>query len=88
MEYMTAEQAAKAARGLTFEKVWAALMEHRAEQEEAHKRLNQMFEESNIRIEKLSKWAKEEREEILPLFPPCRRVLRHRCGSVSFCPIS
>jgi len=63
MEYMTAEQAAKAARGLTFEKVWAALMEHRAEQEESHKRLNQMFEESDKRMEEERKESNRRFEE-------------------------
>ena len=34
MEMMTAEQAVEAARGLTFEKVWAAMMEDRRRREE------------------------------------------------------
>ena len=37
MEYMTAEQAAEAAKGLTFEKVWEALMEDRKNIEEFRK---------------------------------------------------
>jgi len=35
MEMMTAEQAAEAAKGLTFEKVWAAMMEDRRRMEES-----------------------------------------------------
>ena len=38
MEKMTAEQAAESAKGLTFEKVWAALMEMRDSQQESQKR--------------------------------------------------
>ena len=41
MDYMTAEQAADAAKGLTFEKVWAALMESRKAAEESSKRMEE-----------------------------------------------
>ena len=54
MEVMTAEQAAEAAKGLTFEKVWAALMETRQHMEESNQRIeesNQRIEESNQRME-------------------------------------
>ena len=34
MKYMTAEEAAEAAKGLTFEKVWTALVESRQRMEE------------------------------------------------------
>ena len=47
MEYMTAEQAAEAAKGLTFEKVWAAMMESRQKMDESDKQIK----ESNLRIE-------------------------------------
>jgi len=59
MEMMTAKQAAEAAKGLTFEKVWAALMESRQRMEESQKRmeesnqeLKKQMEESQKRIEK------------------------------------
>ena len=42
---MTAEQAAEAARGLTFEKVWAALMESRERQAEAGRQQEKAFAE-------------------------------------------
>ena len=45
MEYITAEQAIEQAKGLTFEKVWAALMETRQQ-------INQQIEASNQRSEK------------------------------------
>ncbi|MCL2323039.1 MAG: hypothetical protein FWC47_13170, partial [Oscillospiraceae bacterium] len=41
MERMTAEQAAEAAKGLTFEKVWAALMESRQLIEETQKQIKE-----------------------------------------------
>ncbi|MCL1875624.1 MAG: hypothetical protein FWF87_05135 [Synergistaceae bacterium] len=48
MEMMTAEQAADAAKGLTFEKVWVALMESRQQMIESQQRID----ESQQRIEK------------------------------------
>ena len=44
MEYMTAEQAAEAAKGLTFEIVWAALMETRQRMEESQQRIERNIE--------------------------------------------
>ena len=62
MSTMTAEQAAEAAKGLTFEKVWAALMETRQRMEEtrqrmeeAHKQTEEMHQETEkafLRMEK------------------------------------
>jgi hypothetical protein len=49
---MTAEQAAEAAKGLTFEKVWAALMETRLRQEESLRDLKESLEESQKKTEK------------------------------------
>ena len=55
MEMITAEQAAEAAKGLTFEKVWAALMESRQRVEEfqieSQKRIDKFHIESEKRIE-------------------------------------
>ncbi|MDR0221600.1 MAG: hypothetical protein LBI54_09385 [Lachnospiraceae bacterium] len=42
---MTAEQAIEAAKGLTFEKVWAALMESRAQMEETKARMREEAEQ-------------------------------------------
>jgi uncharacterized protein YoxC len=55
METMTAEQAAEAAKGLTFEKVWAALMETRARMEESNKRTEERLEETAKLVADLSK---------------------------------
>ena len=43
---ITAEQAAEAARGLTFEKVWAALMESRERQEKASAEMDRQLKET------------------------------------------
>jgi len=51
MEEMTAEQAAAAAKGLTFETVWAALMETRKNQEESYKQMQEYQRESQKRME-------------------------------------
>jgi hypothetical protein len=48
---MTAEQAAEAARGLTFEKVWAALMESRKEMRESRERQERASAEMDKRLE-------------------------------------
>ena len=47
MEIITAEQAAEAAKGLTFEKVWAAFMESRRMMEESKQEWAKKMEESN-----------------------------------------
>ena len=53
MDAITAEQAAEAAKGLTFEKVWAALMETRERMEKAQEvyriRMEKAEEESRLR---------------------------------------
>ena len=53
MERMTAEQAAEAARGLTFEKVWAALMETRQSIEEMREAQQKQAMESQRRTDKI-----------------------------------
>jgi hypothetical protein len=45
MDAMTAEQAIEAAKGLTFEKVWAALMETKAQMQEVTKQMKQSQEQ-------------------------------------------
>ena len=51
METITAEQAAKDAKGLTFEIVWAALMEMRVRMEESQKETQKRMEESQKRLD-------------------------------------
>ena len=46
VETMTAEQAAEAAKGLTFEIVWATLMESCQQMEESHQRKEKRMDES------------------------------------------
>ena len=59
MDIMTPEQAAEAAKGLTFEKVWVALMESRErtekEQRELRERMDQTYQEMKKTVEELSK---------------------------------
>jgi hypothetical protein len=54
-DIITAEQAAKAAEGLTFENVWAALMETRAQMKETDAQIKQMQENTQKQIDDLSK---------------------------------
>ena len=51
MEMMTAEQAAEAAKGLTFEKVWAALMESRQQMKESQMETGRQLKESQIEFQ-------------------------------------
>ena len=59
MEMMTAEQAAEAAKGLTFEKVWEALMETRAQMQESHEKMREEIRESRKRDEETLKELKK-----------------------------
>jgi hypothetical protein len=52
VEMMTAEQAAEAAKGLTFEKVWAALMESRQRMEKSTVDMNERMEKSTADMKK------------------------------------
>ena len=52
MERITAQQAAEAAQGLTFEEVWAALMEMKESQKETQKETQKSLDESQKRIER------------------------------------
>ena len=51
METMTAEQAAEAAKGLTFEIVWAALMESRQQMQESQKQMQEQMQESQKQMQ-------------------------------------
>ena len=53
MEYMTAEQALEAAKGLTFEDVWAALMESRRQWEETKKEMKESQQEMREETRKI-----------------------------------
>jgi len=53
MERMTSEQAAEAAKGLTFEKVWASLMELRDSQQESQQETQRQLHESQQKMEKI-----------------------------------
>jgi len=65
MEIITAEQAAEAAKGLTFEKVWAALMESRIRMEESQKETQKQIDESQKRLEESQKESQEKTDKIL-----------------------
>jgi len=52
MEIITAEQAAEAAKGLTFEKVWASLMEMRISQAEAQEEMRKSQIEAQMEMRK------------------------------------
>ena len=60
MSEMTAKQASEAAKGLTFEDVWAALMETREQMKETR----QQIEETNKQIEETNKQMKETDKKI------------------------
>ena len=63
MEIITAEQAAEAAKGLTFEKVWAALMESRQREEKSQEELKMRMDESQKRTEASQEELKRRMEE-------------------------
>ena len=64
MEYMTAEQAAEAAKGLTFEHVWAALMETRKNMEESWEKSQKDMEELRKQLGKYGMSAGRQVEEM------------------------
>jgi len=53
MEHMTAQQAAEAAKGLTFEAVWAAMMKTDARIEESRKETDARLEESQKKTDRI-----------------------------------
>ncbi|MCL2164467.1 MAG: hypothetical protein FWH55_08785 [Oscillospiraceae bacterium] len=67
MGQMTAEQAAKAAEGLTFEKVWAALLESRErieELRESQRETDKLIKESQRETDKLIKESHMENDKL------------------------
>jgi len=63
MSDMTAEQAAEAAKGLTFEKVWAVVIETRNEIRESQKRIAESQKESRKMMEKSQRESQKRIEE-------------------------
>ena len=59
MERITAEQALEAAKGLTFEKVWAALMESRQLIEESQQKTQKQIEETQQQMRESRKQMQE-----------------------------
>jgi hypothetical protein len=60
---MTAEQALEAAKGFTFEKVWAAMMESKARMEEESKKMREEIRESHEQMKESHERMKEEMEK-------------------------
>ena len=65
MEIITAEQAAEAAKGLTFEKVWAALMEGRLQMENAKKESDKQFQELQKQFQEQMKESQKKTDKII-----------------------
>jgi esterase/lipase len=63
MDAMTAEQALEAAKGLTFEKVWAAMMESKARMEEESKKMREEMRESQEQTAKQMSESHERMKE-------------------------
>ena len=67
-DMMTAEQAAEAAKGLTFEKVWAALMENRQQMQESQKEMQesrQQMQESHQQMRESQQETQKSMDESL-----------------------
>jgi hypothetical protein len=64
MEIMTAEQAREAAKGLTFEDVWAALMEDRRKAEESRMEWDKRMAESKKESDRSKKEMAKSKKEI------------------------
>ena len=64
MEIITAQQASEAARGLTFEHVWAALMEDRQQLAESRRRMDEMTKETRSSIDELTRETKCSMDEL------------------------
>ena len=62
MEHMTAEQAAKAAEGLTFEKVWAAMMESGKRADQQMEQFREQLRESRLEAERQMEESRLETE--------------------------
>jgi len=79
MERMTAEQAAEAAKGLTFEKVWAALMESRQLVEETQKQMQESqrrIEESQQKTEKVMQESQKVMQESQKVMQESQKAMK------------
>ena len=63
MEYMTPEQAAEAAKGMTFEKAWAAIMQTQQNLEDSRKEFDRKMEESRNDFDREMKESKIKSEK-------------------------
>ena len=63
MERITAEEALEAAKGLNFEKVWAALMESRQLIEKSQQETQKQIEETQKQMEETQRQIKESQQE-------------------------
>ena len=63
MEITTAAQAAEAAKGLTFEIVWAALMESRQQMEKSNEEFKKQMQESDKRMQESNEEFKKQMQE-------------------------
>ena len=78
MEMITAEQAAEAAKGLTFEKVWAAMMEDRRRTEEDRQEWKERMEETKRLMRESDQEWKERMEETKRLMHESDQELKKR----------
>ena len=62
-EIISAEQAAEAAKGLTFEKVWAALMENRQQLQESRNQMQEMQKETQKQMQGMQKETKKQMQD-------------------------
>ena len=76
MKPITAEQAAEAAKGLNFEKVWAALMETREHMEESYKRMEERMQESDKRKVELDMRMEESYKRMEESLIETRRLMQ------------
>jgi hypothetical protein len=83
MENMTAEQAIEAAKGLTFEKVWAALMESREESKQKWEESKQKWEESKQKWEEIQEKMNETHEKTAKLVTELSKNMGGLQNSVS-----
>ena len=81
-EAMTAEQAVEAAKGLTFEKVWAALMENRQQiresQHETQKRMDESLRETRKLMQESNQETQKKMDESWQRMQESNRELKNR----------
>ena len=87
METVTAEQAAEAAKGLNFDKVWAALMETRermeATNQETQKRIDETNQETQKRIDETNQETQKRIEKTLSELSKNLGGLGNRLGELT-----